>query len=325
MIRTEGQMRAIFRRLWILGILVLGFVVFQAVLAAASTPTAASPPDPYSDKPAPQEPVIKVVASIFPISNIVTEIGDGKVNVTTIVQPGADPHEFEVTPMTALAIDRADIVFYISPSFDGWAVGSEKTGIASRSFEFAKIFDDSLIRTGRDINPHIWLDPLFAKTMGQAVAQELSRIDPAHAEFFLTREAIFSSSIDSLDAWVKAEIRASGLKDFVSFHPAWTYFARRYALRERGVLELTPEQEPSAKQIAEVIRMMKRQGIKLVFAEEFSNLALAEMVAQDSGARVIVLDDLGGETRPGRDTYSGLIRYDVTKMADAMREVAPNR
>lgn len=316
-------MRGISQR-WVAGPLIVGLIAFATALEASSPPMPPSGPDPKSPAQAPGK-VIKVAASIFPISSIVTEIGDDKVAVTTVVPPGSDPHEFELSPASARAVDQADIVFYVSPSFDGWALGSEKTGEPSQSFEFAKIFDDSLIKTGKDINPHVWLDPLFAKTMGAAVAQELSRIDPADQAFFSARASAFSSRADSLNAWARNEIKKSGLKDFVSFHPAWTYFARRYGLVERGVLELTPEQEPSAKRIAEVLRSIKRYGVKLIFAEEFSNRVLAEVMAKDSGARVVVLDDLGGITRPGRDTYFGLIHYNVEKIGDAMREVTPNK
>ena len=324
MMRAEGLMRSCLKT-YQTAIFVC--ILAAVSLAAGAEPMPASKPQPLEPAPEAARPAktIKVAASIFPVTSIVKEIGDDRVALTTIVQPGSDPHEFEVTPATARAIDEADVVFYIAPSFDGWAIGSEKTGKASQSFEFAKIFGDSLIRTGRDVNPHFWLDPLFAKAMGRAVAGELGRIDPAGKAFFSARADTFSSRIDSLNARAKQQIRESGLKDYVGFHPAWTYFARRYGLNERGVLELTPEQEPSAKRIAGVLQTMKQYNIKFIFAEEFSNPVMARVMATDSNAKVLILDDLGGATRPGRDSYFALINYNVTKMVGAMREVNSGR
>jgi zinc transport system substrate-binding protein len=112
--------------------------------------------------------------------------------------------------------------------------------------------------------------------------------------------------------WLDPLYAKSGFKDFVAFHPAWSYFARRYGLNEHGTLEMSHEQEPSAKHIGEIIREMIRNGVKFIVVEDFSNHDLAESVASQTGARIISLDPLGGDDMPGRVTYAELLNHDVS-------------
>jgi ABC-type Zn uptake system ZnuABC Zn-binding protein ZnuA len=150
--------------------------------------------------------------------------------------------------------------------------------------------------------------------MGKVVGRELARLDPAGSSVYAARTEAFTARIDSLDAVLRATLAGSDAREFVALHPAWTYFARRYGLTERDVLELTPEQEPSAKRIARVLKDMKRRGIKVILSEEAAPEELVRMVAKESGARVIVLDLLGGETKPGRNTYFALMGYNASKL-----------
>lgn len=281
--------------------------------------------------PRPAQPAtVKVAASIFPLADIARQIGADRVSVTTIIPPGSDPHSFELTPTGARAVDEADLVLLVAKHFDGWAVGgadrrghrrpaAETSPGASKTIEFAAFFGDSLVKTGRDVNPHFWLDPAFARKMAVTVAARLAEIDPGNSAEYDRRSAIFVARLDSLDAVIRMRLEKSGFKEYVAFHPAWTYFARRYGLVERAILERTAEQEPSAKWISQVLKTMKQHGIKVIIAEEFSNKALAETMAGDSGAEVVVLDPLGGAGRPLRDSYVSLMDYNVRLIEEAMR------
>lgn len=311
-------------------------LVFAVVLAAwrlslAASADADSPGSAPQRSPTPAPPSVKIAASIFPLADIARQIGGDRVSVTTIIPPGSDPHNFELTPTGARAVNEADLVLLIARHFDGWALAGEGTGGSRRwtsrrtspgtakSIEFETILRDSLIKTGRDINPHFWLDPAFAQQIAARVATRLTELDPASSAHYDQRAVVFLARLDSLDASVRARLEKSGFKEYVAMHPAWTYFARRYGLIERAILERTPEQEPSAKWVSQVLKTMKQYGIGVIIAEEFSNKALAETMANDSGATMIVLDPLGGTDRPGRDSYISLMDYNVRLMEEAMQ------
>jgi zinc transport system substrate-binding protein len=264
---------------------------------------------------------VKVAASIHPISAIVREIAGERVEVTTIVPSGSDPHHFEPTPKTARAIYEADVIFIVGGHFDRWVLPGEGKDLADcLVVRFYEGFSESLLTIGHDFNPHFWLDPLYARAMGDTAAGALCRVDPENCAHYRSRALAFGAAIDSLHAAIGARLEDSGFNDFVSFHPAWSYFARRYGLNEHGTLEISHEQEPSAKHIGLVIRDMVKSGVEFIVVEEFSNPDLAQSVASQTGARLIPLDPLGGSDIPGRTTYADLLDHNVRVIEQAVRE-----
>jgi zinc transport system substrate-binding protein len=262
--------------------------------------------------PAVAECTLDVVTSIYPVSSIVSEIGGDRVRVMTLVPAGSDPHHFELTPKKAKALYRADLVFLIGGHFDRWILPGESQDLEPPTvIEFYRDFGDSLLPLGNTFNPHFWLDPLFAGAMGKAACVALAAADSVNRSYYEARARVFVARIDSLHASTKSRLARSGLRGFVSFHPAWSYFARRYGLTEYATIEVSHEQEPSAKHIAEVVKQMQSSGIEFILAEEFSNLDLARQVASETGAAVIVLDPLGGPGMPDRDSYFKLIGYNT--------------
>jgi ABC-type Zn uptake system ZnuABC Zn-binding protein ZnuA len=264
---------------------------------------------------------VKAAASIHPISAIVREIGGDSVEVTTIVPPGTDPHHFELTPRTARAIYEADVIFLIGDHFDQWVLPGEGKDLEGCLIvRFHEDFSESLLAMGHTFNPHFWLDPLYAKSIGSEAAGALCSVNPTGCAYYGSRAEAFGAEIDSLHASIRSRLEESGFSDFVSFHPAWSYFAERYGLNEHGTLEISHEQEPSAKHIGGVIKEMIRSGVEFIVVEEFSNPDLAESVASETGARIVSLDPLGGPGTPGRATYVGLLDHNVSVIEKAVRE-----
>jgi zinc transport system substrate-binding protein len=255
---------------------------------------------------------VDVVASIFPIATIVREIGGDRVSVTTLVPGGTDPHHFELSPRTARALHEADVLITIGGHFDDWVLQASAASRSTVNLELNKMFGDSLIPIRDSFNPHFWLDPLFAKAVGRAVYMALCTIDLAECSYYEARSRLFASRIDSLHASAKQRLSGTGFESFVSFHPAWSYFARRYGIRQAGTIEISHDQEPSARHIAGVVRTMRDEGIKYIVAEAFSNRDLAEGIASQTGAAIIVLDPIGGTDRQGRDSYFGLMDYNIS-------------
>jgi zinc transport system substrate-binding protein len=263
-------------------------------------------------------PHLKVAATIFPLADIAGEVGADSVSVTTIVPRGSDPHHFELTPHSALAIHEADLIFMIGGHFDQWVVRGQSSGAGSPiRIEFHKLFGDSLIPIGHSFNPHFWLDPLYARAMAEVIKMALCTLDVAGCDYYESRLRIYNARLDSLDASTRRRLGKAGITKFVGFHPAWSYFARRYGLTEIGTIEASHEQEPSARHIADMVRRMKADNALYIFVEEFSNPDLVEGIVSQTGARVVVLDPLGAEGRPGRDSYLRLIDHNVSVIEKA--------
>lgn len=270
-----------------------------------ASPAAAAP------SPATATPV-KVVASIYPISALAREVGGSAVEVSTIISPGADPHHFELTPGKARELYEAKLIMLIGGPFDEWILPhADERETVQMIVRFNEAFTDSLMPLGDSFNPHFWLDPMFAGEMTRIIAVALCTVDFQNCEHYRARAAKLIAGLDSLRVAGRDRLAASGFKSFVALHPAWTYFARRYGLNEVATLEVSHESEPSAKHIADVIRLMGSGGVRFVVAEEFSGLDLARSVAGETGSEIILLDPLGGEGIPGRDTYTGLMNHNL--------------
>ncbi len=261
---------------------------------------------------------LQVATSIPPLSMILKEIVEEETPVITILPPSADPHHFELTPSIARTLAEADIVFIIGQQFDGWAIDGAAAGKRTQYVAFADLLQDSLLSLGAAYNPHIWLDPLIAKRIARIMAERLCAIDSLNCSSYLSRLDSFSSRIDSLDRWLREELQDIGFRRYVSFHPAWSYFARRYGLEELAVIEPMPEQEPSPRRIAEIIRMMKKQHVGFILVERTSNPSLVAGLAEDTGARVIILDPLGSCS--DSLSYFMLMKQNLSKIRKAVLE-----
>ena len=264
----------------------------------------------------PQRPP-RIVTSIYPLASITRAVGGNRVSVSSLVPRGADPHNFELTPSAAAAIEKADRIFLIGGPFDEWFAKWTSDRKRQRVVLLYEAFEDSLIPLGKTFNPHIWLDPLMARQIAEIVAASLEDISPSDSSYFGKRLEEFKSQIDSLDAWIRRNLARASLDEFVSLHPAWSYFARRYGLEERATIEISHEHEPSPRHVAHVIRILKSMKSRCIVAEEFSNPALAQSVADAAGATVVMLDPLGGADLEDRSSYIDLIRYNVNQLVIA--------
>jgi zinc transport system substrate-binding protein len=125
--------------------------------------------------------------------------------------------------------------------------------------------------------------------------------------------------LKSLDAEIKSETESFSSREFITFHPAWTYFARRYGLVEAAVIEEAPGKEPTTKEQMRIIDLVKELNVKAIFAEPQFSTKAADAIAEDSGAKVLLLDPIGGPKLADRDSYIAMMRYNVGQMGEAMK------
>jgi len=267
---------------------------------------------------------LKVVASIVPLADFARNVGGDLVEVKTIIPPGATAHTFEPTSGQMKSLSTAKVFVMNGLELERWAtdvvkkVGSPGlvTVVAADAVPRAR-----LLKTAGLYDPHIWLDPSLAVYEVKAIRDGLIAADPSHADVYTRNAADYVKKLETLDGEIKTITPKFSKKDFVSFHPAWTYFAARYGLRQAGVVEELPGREPSARDIAKLVDKIKALGIKVVFAEpQFSDKS-AVVIAHEAGTGVVVmkLDPLGDPGNPDVGNYIELMRHDVAAMRGAMK------
>lgn len=273
---------------------------------------------------------VAVVTSIYPVSDIVRQVGGDRVEVGFMVPPGASPHTFEPKPSDMVKLDSARIFVMIGAGFEFWAEKAVKA-TGRRDLKVIVLSDGVPLLKGTDergsgghhngeaADPHIWLDPLLVKEMAGRIAAALIELDPAGKAYYLERADKYRKELDGLHGLIAGSVANFRVKEYVTFHGAWNYFSKRYGLKVLGVIEESPGKEASPRHIAKIIGEIRRSGAKVVFAEPQLNPKTAEVIAREAGARVLMLDPIGGPGIRGRDTYIGLMRYNLSVLQDVMK------
>lgn len=273
---------------------------------------------------------LNVVVSIYPLKDMVEQVGGERVQVDFIIPPGATPHTFEPTPADMARIHNAKMLVIIGAGLEFWAEKAVKSAgrrdlkvlVLSDSVPLISethVHSDGKAKKRATGDPHIWLDPVIAKEMVDRISSALAGLDASNADYYRKRAERFNKEIDRLDEEIAAKVKAFRIREYVTFHPAWNYFSRRYGLRVAGVIEESPGKEAGPKHIARIIREIRRTGARAVFAEPQFNPKTAAVIAREAGARVLFLDPIGSPEIKGRDTYIGLMKYNLSALEEGMK------
>ncbi|HPU01193.1 MAG: zinc ABC transporter substrate-binding protein [Firmicutes bacterium] len=273
--------------------------------------------------PAGEEAPLEIVATIFPLADIISRLGGEKVSATALLPAGASPHTFEPTTEQARSMARAQLLCYIGGGLDDWAAQAAAAG--SGSLALLNLLEAAQERgwspqPGEDEkpNPHLWLDPIAVRDyLCPAIAEAMGKADPQNAAYYRSKLAAYQEELTALDGEIRASLEGLPEKSFISVHAAWQYFASRYGLDQAAVIAEFPGQEPSASWIAGLVDLCRSHGVRVVAAEPQLSAAAAEMIAREIKGRVILLDPLGGAGLPGRDSYLNLMRYNAAVLKDA--------
>ncbi len=171
-------------------------------------------------------------------------------------------------------------------------------------------------------NPHVWLDPEIAKDMLRHILVGLERMDPGGASYYDDRFDQYIRRLDQLQEWGIQQVEALSDRRIVTHHAAWPYFARRFGFQVEGNLIDQVGSEPSAKKLAQLIRQIRSKKIKVIVSEPQLNQALPRMLAQETGAQVVILTPLPGALKAAED-YLSMIEYNLTELVKALDSPQP--
>jgi ABC-type Zn uptake system ZnuABC Zn-binding protein ZnuA len=272
---------------------------------------------------------VRVVATIFPVADMVRQIGRDAVQVTTLLPAGASPHTFEPAPEQVRAVVQAAVFVEVGAGLDTWAEklraahsGPMTVVTLTAGLPLLNAVHDHGASHGGEPHggdPHVWLDPILVRDhCVPAILRALSQADPARQAVFEQGASELAVALTRLDADIRSVLSAVANRNYVAFHSAWRYFGRRYDLREVAVVESFPGKEPSAREVAAVIEQARAAGVRAVLVEPQFSPRMAEQIAHDIGAHTAVVDPLGGPDLPGRAQYLDLMRYNAQAFAKAL-------
>lgn len=238
---------------------------------------------------------IKVVASFYPVYEFVKEIGGNKVDVTSIIPIGVEPHDYEPTIQQIQNAETADLVVYNGAGLEKWIdkINAKFKVEASQGLNLLMSNDTGNSGT---YDLHVWLDPILAEMEVENIRDALIKIDPANTQYYKANADRFIGKLNDLDYRIKTELATCNKKDFIAFHNAFTYFANRYGLNQHSVHQgLTPEGEVLPQRLQGVIELARDLGLHIVYSEDLVDPRSSEVIAQEiPNGKVLILSPIEG-------------------------------
>lgn len=299
------------------------FLVTLGVLAAFHVSSATAQPH--------------VVASFAPLQSIVANVMEGVGAPETIVKGGASPHSYALKPSDARLLERADLIFWIGPSYENFLVRPlQNLGGNARKIAWADLPGIGLL-AAREGGPweghshahahakgavendgHLFLDPRNAIILADAAADALAQADPANAARYRANALRIKTELGALDAELAAKLRPLAGRPFIVFHDALQYFEKRYGLTPAGSITVSPERKPGAQRLQRIRDRVRRAQAICVFAEPQFEPSLVATIVEGTNARVASIDYVGVDIAPGPGAYAAILRKMAADLAGCL-------
>ncbi|KMO29195.1 metal ABC transporter substrate-binding protein [Methylobacterium aquaticum] len=277
--------------------------------------------------PARAEDPVRVVATFSILGDLVRQVGGDRVAVTTLVGPNGDAHSFVPAPADAQAVAAARLVVVNGLGFEGWidrlikAAGT-KAAIVVASKGIAPIDEEDGHGHGHAVDPHAWQNVANTRTYIANIRDGLMRVDPAGTAAYQANATAYLTKLDALDAEVRTALAGipEARRRIVTTHDAFGYFARAYGMRFLAPQGVSSQSEATARDVAAIVRQVRRDKIPAVFLENVSDPRLMEQIARESGAKAggRVFSDALSEPNGPAPTYLDMMRHNVKEFVAAL-------
>jgi zinc transport system substrate-binding protein len=262
---------------------------------------------------------IAVVAAFYPLEYAVAQVGGDHVEVSSLTKPGVEPHDLELTSQDVARVGAAQLVVYLEglqPAVD--AVVAQEAG--SRVLEVSAAADLDLpapagLSAHGGADPHFWLDPIRMYLVAGEIGERLAELDPAHAADYRANVHTLAGPLYDIDSDYWLDLASCTNRHLVTSHAAFGYLARRYGFTQVPIAGISPDQEPSARHLADVAETVRDTKATTIYTETLVDAKYAQTIAATTGASVAVLDPAEGVTAssPGSD-YAQIMRANLSAL-----------
>jgi zinc transport system substrate-binding protein len=305
-----------------------------------------------------EKDTLTIYTTIFPLEDFAKKIGGKHVKVESIYPPNVDAHTYEPSPKTMVEIAGADAFIYTGVGLEGFADAAietlEKENVkivkAGEGIELLKWSEESGHHHEEehdqhahedeeanheehedheeehghehgDLDPHVWLDPIHSITLAENIKNAFVELKPEAKEEFEQNFETLKSELEKLDGEFQEVVKNAKQSKILVSHAAYGYWEKRYGIEEISVSGLSPSQEPSQKQLQEIIETAKKNQIKFVIFEQNVTEKIADIVKNEIGAEALTLHNLESvttEERKNNEDYFSLMRKNLETLKKAM-------
>ena len=265
---------------------------------------------------------LRVVATTTQVADFARNVGGDRVQVTSLLKPGVDAHDYEPSPADIATIADADLVLQNGVGLEEWLDDTiSSSGFAGPVVDTSKGIRLRQVEGGDD--PHIWQDPGNAQRMAATIEEALASAAPADAASFQANLAAYTDRLQALDAEVARQIDSLANKRVVTNHDAFGYYLDRYGLVLVGSVigSFDTSAELSGRELRDLVAKVRATGVKAIFSETTLPPKAAETLGREVGVKVVVGEDaLYGDALgpPGSDgdTYLKMVRHNTATIVD---------
>lgn len=261
------------------------------------------------------------------LADLAQNVAGERMAIQSLIPPGMDPHNFEVTPKEVVRINDSSILIINGADLESWLmpilenlpkdklVITASEGLSSRTSS----------KTGSEIDPHFWLDPINVIQYVKNIRDGLIKADPDGKVTYENNAEAYIEKLNDLDHWIKEQVALipPSNRKLVTNHESLGYFADRYGFEVIGTIipSTSTGSSPSAEELAKLVDIIRSTGVKAIFLEAGGNSQLAEQVANETGIKVVA--DLYTHSIPTNDGFSAsyleMMKHDVSVIVEALR------
>ncbi|HYH49112.1 MAG TPA: metal ABC transporter substrate-binding protein [Acidimicrobiia bacterium] len=276
---------------------------------------------------------LAVVTTVAPITSIAANVAGDLADIQGVVPEGTNSHTFEPAPSVAEVLSKADLIFINGLSLEeptkklareNMKSGAKIVELGTEVLpESEWIYDFSFPKEEGKPNPHLWTDPTFVKKYADVIRRELSAKDAANAPAYQRNYDAFAALIDEFDKAMRTSFATlpAYRRKLLTYHDAYAYFAKTYDWDVIGAIQVENFEDPSPKEVAELIDQVKVNAVPAIFGSEVFPSPVLEQIGKEAGVKYVDVlrdDDLPGQPGDVEHSWLGLMRFDYVTMVEAL-------
>ena len=279
---------------------------------------------PNSEKKAQQKPIVSVTT--FALYDIVHHIAPQSIEIVNILPFGVDPHSFEPTPQLMAKIEKSALVIYSGAGLEPWTSGFHFNSKALNISEYVKLRHIDKEHASKHahhhtVDPHYWLDFSNMQKATEVITQALIELLPQNKDRYEKNKEKYIAMLQNLDKEYRAKLSHCKEKSVVVSHNALGYLAQNYDFQVESLTGLSPEAEPSAKDVTRIMNDIKKDGVTTIFFEHFVNDKVIKSIAKDTHINIDVFQPLGNITKDeaaAHLSYEDIMKRNLEKLSKAL-------
>jgi zinc transport system substrate-binding protein len=292
-----------------------------------------------------------VYTTVYPLQYFSERIGGEWLTVYSIYPPGADEHTFEPSQRDMMNLADSDVFFYIGLGLEGFVDKAEST-LKNEGVQFISLGENLHLEVENheeethegesheedsheeeshehdthqhgDIDPHVWLDPIYSKEMALGIKDSLVELMPEHKDTFEKNFKQLETELNALDTAFKETIGSGKHKEVIVSHAAFGYWEERYGLKQISISGLSSGAEPSQKELEQIVKTAKEKNLKYILFEQNVSSKLGEIIQDEIHAKPLPIHNLAtltDENIKNKETYFTIMEQNIDSLSKALND-----